>query len=138
MNIKVFRNNVTCRLQRTWYGQYLFCFLKYINSRDPFHKKLKISNHGSLLLKRKEINGRNNTMCIGSHSLLNHVVLKVSGNNNKIIIGNNCTIGPNCKIYIFGNNLELVVGDYTTFTHDVELLVHEDESKIIIGKDFGR
>jgi acetyltransferase-like isoleucine patch superfamily enzyme len=109
-------------------------FAKNIYARDPFRKKLKIHNRGSILIK-KWVVGRNNVLNIGNRACLNKVIIKIQGSNNKIYIGDNTFIGKNTRLYIFGNNLELYIGKNCTINHDDELLVQEDNSKIYIGDD---
>lgn len=128
--IQWYRN---CRY--TKYGNDLTDFLRYLYSRDPFRRKLKIKNKGSIRFARKDVEGANNTMVVGKHTLLNRVTLKIRGSNNTISIGENCKIGKGCQLYLFGNNLELRIGDGCTFSHDDELFVQENDAKIIIGND---
>lgn len=117
------------------YGNDIMRLIRYVYSRDPFNRKLKIMNKGSVRIHYKEIEGSNNTMVIGRKTLLNGITLKVHGSNNRILIGENCKLGRGCKLYLFGNNCELNIGNGCTFNHDNELLVQEDSKKIIIGED---
>lgn len=122
-------------LKNSCYGYLLRDILSKILYRDIFHRRLKISNRGSLLLKTKEVYGGGNFLSIGKNSLVYKYILRIRGNNNKIIIGDNCKLGYNCKIYVIGDNCELIIGSGSTFSHDVELLVQENNSKVIIGED---
>lgn len=121
--------------KKSKYGYDLMSFLRYLYSRDPLGRKLKINNEGSIRFSSKDIEGCNNVMNVGKNSLLNRIIVSVHGSNNNIVIGKNCTIGKGCKLYLFGNNVELRIGDGCTFSHDDELLVQEDGRKIIIGRD---
>ena len=123
------------RFRRTWYGFLVEECLKNILFRDFLHRNLKISNKGSYIFKNKEVRGRGNYMFLGKDSLIYETILRIHGNNNRIVIGDNCKLGKNCKIYILGNNCELIVGNGCSFTHDVEFFVGENNSRIIIGED---
>lgn len=116
-------------------GNDLLGCLRWIYSRDFLGRKLKISNKGSVRFMRKDVEGGNNTMNVGRNTLLNRIELKIKGSNNKIVIGENCTMGKGCRIYMFGNNVELVIGNNTSISHDTELLVQENGKKIIIGEN---
>lgn len=122
-----------CR--RTWYGADIATFLLRLYSRDPFQKKLKIENHGSVKWRSKEVIGGGNNLYIGKHSLLNRVIIRIRGNNNKILIGDNCKLGKGLMILMFGNNMELKIGNGSTFNIENELLVQEDGSRLIIGNE---
>lgn len=117
------------------YGYDVMHLFRYIYSRDPFCRKLRIMNKGSIRVSSKDIEGHNNIMEVGKSTLLNRVVISVHGNNNRIRIGDNCKVGKGCRIYLFGDNCELLIGDGCTFSHDDELLVQEDGRKITIGRD---
>lgn len=121
-------------LAHTWYGRKIICLGKYVVSRDPFKRKLRITNKGSLRIK-KSIYGRDNVMKIGRNACLDGVHIKIIGSHNVITIGNNTIIGTGCKIYLFGNNMKLKIGTDCTFSHDDEILVQEDNSSVIIGDD---
>ncbi len=123
------------RCNQSKYGNDFMSFLRFIYSRDPFCRKLKIHNKGSIRFSSKAIEGSNNEMVVGKNSLVNRVELKVHGSGNKIIIGENCLIDKQCRLYVFGNHTELIIGDNSTVSHDTELLVQENGRKIIIGKD---
>lgn len=127
---KIFR-----RYKKTWYGNDIIMFLQSLHSKDPFCRKLKIYNNGSIYFKKKEILGVGNELIVGKSTLLNRVILVIHGSNNRISIGENCKIGKNCRLYLLGNNMQLTIGDETTFSHDDEILVQEDGRKIVIGKD---
>lgn len=121
-------------LEHTWYGRRIISLGKYIVSRDPFRRKLKIDNKGSLRIK-KSIYGRENTLEVGKKACLDGVHIKIIGSQNVITIGENTIIGKDCKIYLFGNNMKLSIGKGCTFSHDDEILVQEDHSTVIIGDD---
>lgn len=121
-------------LRHTWWGVRLRDFAKYILSSDIFCCKLKISNRGSIRI-RKSVIGRNNTMSVGKGACLDRVSVKIQGSNNQIIIGDNTIIGRGCRLYVFGNNCSLKIGNKCSFNHDDEILCQEDHAQIIIGND---
>lgn len=122
-----------CRYK--WIGSRIINIVKYLHTRDTFHRKLHIENHGLILRMKKEVMGGGNFLIIGNCTILDKVILCIRGNNNKIIIGKNCRLGKESRLYLYGNNMELIIGDSVTFTHHNELLVQEDHSKIEIGED---
>lgn len=81
------------------------------------------------------LTGGGNQIIIGKGSVLDHVRIRINGNNNTIRIGNNCYIGKNCSLWLEGNGLLIDIGDKCTFTHDTQLCAQENNSKIIIGND---
>lgn len=121
-------------LAHSWYGRRIISLSKYIASRDPFNRKLRINNEGSLRIKRS-IYGRDNLLEVGRRACLDGVHIKIIGNRNVITIGENTIIGKNCNIYLFGNDLSLKIGANCSFSHDDEILVQEDKSSITIGDD---
>lgn len=44
-------------LKRTWYGDDISNYLKYLFSIDFFHRRLRIDNQGSVRFARKEVRG---------------------------------------------------------------------------------
>lgn len=121
-------------LAHSWYGRRIISLAKYIVSRDPLNRKLKINNKGSLRIKRS-IYGRDNLLTVGRRACLDGVQIKIIGNRNVITIGENTVIGKNCNIYLFGNDMNLKIGANCSFSHDDEILVQEDKSSISIGDD---
>ncbi len=61
--------------------------------------------------------------------------VRIRGNNNTIIIHENCVIGDRCSFWLEGNNIKIEVGANITFTNTVHLCAQEDNSEIIIGDD---
>lgn len=88
-------------LAHTWYGRRIISFAKFIVSRDPLQKKLKVDNKGSLRIT-KSIYGKKNSLLVGKNACLDGVTIKILGSRNIIIIGENTVIGKDCKIYLFG------------------------------------
>lgn len=59
----------------------------------------------------------------------------IRGSNNKLIIGSDCSIGPNCVFYLIGHNITIIIGKKTTITRDVEINAQECGMSIEIGED---
>lgn len=84
---------------------------------------------------RKDIIGSNNEILIGQGTHLNKPTFRIRGCNNKITIGKNCSIGPNCSFWMEGNNIQISVGDNSSFTLRCHFNAQEDNSYIKIGND---
>lgn len=96
--------------------------------------KCRLENNGMARLK-KDIQGEGNLIKIGSGSSLHDTIIRIRGNNNKIIFGNNCWVGKKCSFWMEGNNITIIVGDSTTFTHTVHFCAQEDHTQIVVGND---
>ncbi len=83
----------------------------------------------------KDVIGNNNTITLGSNSFFHKTRIRIRGNNNRIIFGENCSIGSNCSFWMEGNNISIIIGDNTTFTHSVHFCAQEDNQQIIVGDD---
>lgn len=62
-------------------------------------------------------------------------LFRIIGNNNSILIGQDCNIGKKCSFWIEGNNITISIGDETTFTTMVHINAQEENTCIIIGND---
>lgn len=82
-----------------------------------------------------DVIGKNNKIVIGKDTLLKEAVFRIRGNDNKIIIDDNCIIGPNCSFWIEGNESLIHVGKNTTFTRIVHFCAQEDHVSIEVGSD---
>ena len=104
--------------------------------KDLLHKQLKVSSFGGGYFSiSKYVNGKNNYLQIGHKCNLNNVKIRIVGNNNKIVFGDNCQVGNNCSFWMEGNNISIFIGSDTTFTHTVHFCAQEDGTSIQIGKD---
>ncbi|MDE6532924.1 MAG: acyltransferase [Muribaculaceae bacterium] len=81
-----------------------------------------------------DIVGRGNKISIHATEI-NHLHVRIRGNNNTLTINNNVIIGPRCSIWIKGDGISIVIGDNTTFTQDCHLCAQENDTSIVIGKD---
>lgn len=126
--------NIYKHLEHYWYGRIIVIIGKYLVTRDPFKRKMKIENKGSCRIF-KWIFGKNNLLSIGENACLDQVNIKIIGSNNIIQIGANTIIGKGCSILLYGNYLRLTIGKDCTFSHDDEILVQENNSSITIGND---
>ncbi len=113
----------------------LKCLYSLFVLSDLFCVRMKIQNKGGKYRFFKNIMGHNNYLQIGRSAVLNRISIKLRGNDNTIMIGENVKMGNNCEFYIEGNNISIIIGNNCTFTHDVQLLAQEDDSQITIGED---
>lgn len=77
--------------------------------------------------------GLNNSIII--HSKIKHSIISVNGNNNKILIGENCIIN-NCKIIIYGDNNNVVIEDTARLLGGAKLIL-DGNGIVHIGKNAG-
>ena len=95
---------------------------------------VKIENNGNGRF-RKDIIGKNNIVKIGRNTMIHKSRIRIRGNNNGIIIGENCKIRKNCSFWIQGNNSSIILGDNVTMQHSNHFNASEDNMCIIIGDD---
>ncbi|HLP97565.1 MAG TPA: acyltransferase [Sideroxyarcus sp.] len=81
-----------------------------------------------------DISGNNNRIEIGEGARLNSVVFFIRGDNHNIFIGKNCVFNRGSTIWIEDAGCELSIGEDSTF-EDVHLALTEPGSKITIGRD---
>lgn len=96
--------------------------------------KVSIENHGIISIK-KYIDGKNNKIVVGKKTILNNTKIRIVGNNNRIIFGENVVVGPKCSFWMEGNNITIQIGNGTTFTHTVHFCAQEDNISILVGED---
>lgn len=105
-----------------------------MRARDFFCLRAQVINNGVAILN-KYIIGKNNLIQIGHNSLLGKCQIRIKGNNNILIVGENCSIGKNCSFWLEGNNIRIEIGSNSTFTHSVHFCAQEDNVSIVCGKD---
>ena len=94
-----------------------------------------IENNGSNLKTCTfEIWGDNNTIVIGENCLLNHVTFHIEGNNQRVEIGNDVAFNIAGSIWMEDHDCNLTIGAQSTF-ENVHLAVTEPYSTLSIGKD---
>lgn len=84
---------------------------------------------------KKYISGKNNMIIIKDDTVIDKPLFHIVGNNNKIIIEENCHIGPNCSFWMEGNNVHITIKNNTSFTNNVHVNAQEDNMSIEIGAD---
>lgn len=94
--------------------------------------QLKTHSTGKL---RKIILGKNNNVILERGTKINALKLLIKGNNNNVMIGNDCFFGTGCSIWIEGNDCTVKIGDKSTFVYGVHLCVQENGCEIVIGED---
>lgn len=95
---------------------------------------VKITKTGCVRLSNN-VRGKNNIFTSGEGCLIDKLSICIIGDNNKIIIGRNCTIQKGCNIWIIGNNCSIVIGDDTRIGANCAIEVQEDNQHITVGKD---
>lgn len=116
----------------------LYFFIYKLNCRlsnvRRKHGRLVVNGSGNYRIK-KNIKGKNNVMFVGEGAFINESLIRIIGNNNKIIFEENVVVGPQCSFWIEGDGIEIRVGKNTTFTLHCHINAQENESRIIIGED---
>ena len=79
--------------------------------------------------------GGANSLVAKDGSFLENLSVRISGSNNRIIIGENVRIYANCSILIFGSNCTVEIGANTTIRSYTTLECGENETHIKIGND---
>lgn len=105
-----------------------------IYAKDFFCKRAQVINNGSAILD-KYIIGHHNIIQIGQNAILGKCQIRIKGNNNSIVFGEDCSVGKNCSFWLEGNNIQIIIGAKTTFTHSVHFCAQEDNVIIQCGKD---
>lgn len=96
-------------------------------------KNNKIINHGSRINVSLKIKGNNNYIYIGRGTKLSNLMITITGNNHKIIWGENC-IYRRGNISIWDSDGELNIGRNTTI-EGASFGINEHNNKIMIGED---
>lgn len=109
-----------------------YCFFSRLAKKKK--GSIEIINNGRARIK-KDIEGSNNIIRIGYNTTIHESLFKIHGDNNEIIIGDNCVFGKGCSLWCEGNGLRIKNGNRTTFTRDVHINVQEDDNYIEIGED---
>lgn len=92
-----------------------------------------VVNHGCTRLV-KDFIGSGNKVVIGRRTIMNKTKIRIRGNNNTIIFGENIGVGKKCSFWLEGNNINVMIGNNTTFTHTVHFCVQEDDMYVIVGE----
>ena len=95
---------------------------------------MKVSKRSGTRLRIYNI-GKNNSFTSGENCLIDKLGLKILGDNNRIVIGNNVTISYGCNFLISGTNCSIEIGDDTTISSDCQFEVQEEDTHIFIGKE---
>ena len=104
-------------------------FVKSIIYSRNLNKKIYGGKVSSYVL------GRGNSLIAKDGSFLENLTVRITGSNNKIIIGENVRIYSNCSILIFGNNSKVEIGANTTIRSHSVLECGENDTHIKIDND---
>lgn len=110
----------------------IYSFVKQIKS---FFSRSSVKYYGGRAWIKKNVCGQGNSISVGRNCNIDAADLRILGNNNKFIIGDNVVIGKDCSFWMEGNNLSITIGDDVTMTSSVHLLCQECNNQIVIGKD---
>ena len=94
----------------------------------------KIDNQGCVKII-KNVRGKNNFIAVGTGSRIQKAQVVIHGDNNRLLIGKNCIVGPGCSFRLEGNNITITIGDGSTFTRDCNFSAQEDNMMIEVGND---
>lgn len=83
---------------------------------------------------KKTVFGNNNEVVIKNSTLIS-TVIRIRGNNNRLVINEGCFIGRQCSFWLEGNGNSIVVGKKTTMTQKCHFNAQEHNTQIIIGED---
>ena len=108
--------------------------MRRLQDKDIFCTKAKVTNKGYGSF-RKLIRGSNNQIIIGQGTCLRSTLFHIIGHNNRIIIGDRCTIGKGCSFWMEGNNITITIGSGTTFTLLCHFNAQENGARIDVGED---
>jgi len=118
-------------MYRNWYIYKIMNFLISIYAKFG----LKVKNKGNGIKLKIYCDGKNNEFYGGKNCLIDNLFVKIIGNNNTIIVGDNVRIKENCRFFIFGNNSKIIIGDNCSMTHDCQIEVQEENQSIRLGKN---
>lgn len=111
----------------------LTIYLKRLKTRYNC-KGVIFENYGYARID-KDIIGKNNLIKIGENTIIHKSNIRIRGDNNKLIIDEDCHIGESCSFWMEGNDINIHIGKGTTMTYGVHLCAQENNTKIIIGED---
>lgn len=112
-----------------------FHLKKYLTRlKSLFCPGFMVANGGDAVI-RKDVAGERNAIVVGKDTVMMDVAVRIRGNGNRIVIEDNCHIGPDCSFWMEGNGITIVIGEGTTFTSKVHFCAQEDGTSIMVGKD---
>ena len=98
-------------------------------------KPLKLIGSGKIALCLQRNIGTGNIMSIGEGCWADKLRISISGNNNRISIGDNVKFKSDCELFIKGNNCSIEIGEGSSFTSGLRVLANEDDSYVKIGRE---
>jgi len=108
-------------------------FIKKVLNKTRFTRIIYDRYKGRYIIK--DVVGVGNSITIGEWTQCYGTIIRIRGNNNRLIIGSGCMIGNNCSFWISGDNIEIVVGNDSSFTCTCHINASESGSRIRIGQD---
>lgn len=95
---------------------------------------VKIKKGNGVKLRISNI-GKGNSFASGENCLIDKLHIRIVGDNNSIVIGNNVTIKSNCRMILLGNNCTIRIGDDTSISSNCQLETQEQGIGIELGND---
>lgn len=93
---------------------------------------VKIENKGKGHFK-KDVVGKGNKIVVGKGTFIRNPIIKIRGHNNRLVIGDNCSIYKNVGFQIDGNDLSIILGNGTSIQHGSRF--HAQHANITVGED---
>lgn len=113
---------------------YLFYRLSQIALKIYTRRGVKVKKGNGVKLRISNI-GKENSFVSGENCLIDKLHIRIVGDNNSIVIGNNVTIKSNCRMILLGNDCTIRIGDNTTISSSCQLETQEQGISIEIGND---
>lgn len=113
-----------------------FIKLQSINNRRQIKGSNNQININESILKntRIDIYGNDNTIEIGSQTIIENLTFHIRGSGHRVIIGSNCRFNEGGTIWIEDTGCRLVIGD-NTFILKAHISLTESNSSIEIGEN---
>jgi len=116
--------------------KHLFLYHIYIKYKDRLRSKpLHLIGNGKIAFFLQRNIGTGNILSIGRGCWADTLRISISGDNNRISIGDNVRFKSDCELFIQGNNCSIEIGDGSSFTSGLRVLANEDISYVKIGKE---
>ncbi|MGF1588563.1 MAG: acyltransferase [Pleurocapsa sp.] len=118
------------------FSRQLFIKLKSTNNCRRIKGKFNTIQVDDSIIKNTsfDICGNNNTITIGSQTIINHLTFYVRGSGHHISIGNNCRFTRGGTIWVEDRNSSLSIGN-NVYIVNADISITESNSVITIGDD---
>lgn len=102
-------------------------FIQRLRNKIKINKsnQIEIAKHVGVSGCTIIIKGNNNKLIIGENCRLRKVMIEIIGNNCSIEIGKKCVIGHGCYLSAKEENIHLIIGDECMFSRNVNILTSD-------------